>query len=100
MLTGGHNECNFDVNAGSAMTRGGKRKQSSFESFYMTMSCDPGHVTPTWTDTTSENLGVGGQMPKGGMDARGRPQGCDGGRKGHCQFVGVTVAVSRSKSNM
>ncbi|KAD3641214.1 hypothetical protein E3N88_30438 [Mikania micrantha] len=28
------------------------------ESFYMTMSCDPGHVTPTWTDTTSGNLGV------------------------------------------
>ncbi|KAD3642099.1 hypothetical protein E3N88_31323 [Mikania micrantha] len=30
MLTGGHNECNFDVNAGSAMTCGGKREQSSF----------------------------------------------------------------------
>ncbi|KAD6796290.1 hypothetical protein E3N88_07186 [Mikania micrantha] len=58
MLTGGHNECNFDGNAGSAMTCGGKREQSSFESFYMTMSCDPGHVTPTWTDTTSGNLGV------------------------------------------
>ncbi|KAD7117953.1 hypothetical protein E3N88_05221 [Mikania micrantha] len=28
------------------------------ESFYMTMSCDPGHVTPTWTDATSGNLGV------------------------------------------
>ncbi|KAD2805398.1 hypothetical protein E3N88_38775 [Mikania micrantha] len=58
MLTGGHNECNFDMNAGSAMTCGGKRKQSSFESFYMTMSCDPGHVTPAWTDATSGNLGV------------------------------------------
>ncbi|KAD7117648.1 hypothetical protein E3N88_04916 [Mikania micrantha] len=57
MLTGGHNECNFDGNAGSAMTCGGKREQSSFESFYMTMSCDPGHVTPMWTDTTSGNLG-------------------------------------------
>ncbi|KAD3336804.1 hypothetical protein E3N88_32323 [Mikania micrantha] len=31
MLTGGHNECNFDGNAGSAMTCGGKRKQSSFD---------------------------------------------------------------------
>ncbi|KAD5960322.1 hypothetical protein E3N88_11794 [Mikania micrantha] len=30
MLTGGHNECNFDGNAGSAMTCGGKREQSSF----------------------------------------------------------------------
>ncbi|KAD5960557.1 hypothetical protein E3N88_12029 [Mikania micrantha] len=30
MLTGGHNECNFDRNAGSAMTCGGKREQSSF----------------------------------------------------------------------
>ncbi|KAD4888252.1 hypothetical protein E3N88_20325 [Mikania micrantha] len=30
MLTGGHNEGNFDGNAGSAMTCGGKREQSSF----------------------------------------------------------------------
>ncbi|KAD4887984.1 hypothetical protein E3N88_20057 [Mikania micrantha] len=54
MLTGGHNERNFDVNAGSAMTCGGKRKQSSFGSFYMTMSCDchtptPRHLTYSLT---------------------------------------------------
>ncbi|KAD3641160.1 hypothetical protein E3N88_30384 [Mikania micrantha] len=30
---------------------------SRMKSFYMTKSYDPGHVTPTWTDTTSGNLG-------------------------------------------
>ncbi|KAD2393100.1 hypothetical protein E3N88_40077 [Mikania micrantha] len=34
------------------------------ESFYMTMSYDPGHVTPTWTDTTSGNLGVDAEMER------------------------------------
>ncbi|KAD3068902.1 hypothetical protein E3N88_36782 [Mikania micrantha] len=29
-MRSGHNECNFDGNAGSAMTCGGKREQSSF----------------------------------------------------------------------
>ncbi|KAD6455082.1 hypothetical protein E3N88_09788 [Mikania micrantha] len=49
MLTGGHNECNFDVNAGSAMTRGGKRKQSSFVSIGSISGLPPAILPPTGT---------------------------------------------------
>ncbi|KAD3641244.1 hypothetical protein E3N88_30468 [Mikania micrantha] len=42
---------------------------------------------------------VGGWKPDEGRDTGGRPQGCDGGTKGRCRLVGVTMTTSWSKSN-
>ncbi|KAD3338102.1 hypothetical protein E3N88_33623 [Mikania micrantha] len=62
MLTIGHNKCNFDVNAGSAMTCGGKREHSSFAVILATSH--PRGLTPRvgiWG--MSENSGNTGRNP-------------------------------------